>query len=86
MLFTGLLIRFACFLHAPLFDLHDIYRLLYSIYIIFKGPFFRFALYLQAALFNLHNIQVFFRITMIFQRRLFDLHDIYRLAYYIYMD
>ena len=50
MIFTGSFIRFTWFLQAPLFylhenlqapqfDLHDIYRLLYSIYMVFTGSF-----------------------------------------------
>ena len=63
-------------LQASLFDLHDIYRLLYSIYMLFTGSFIRFTWYLQAPLFDLHeNLQA----------PLFDLHGIYSLLYLIYM-
>ena len=77
MIFTGSFIRFTWFLQAPLFylrenlqaplfDLHGIYRLLYSIYVkiyrllnliymIFTGSFMRFTWYLQAPLFDLRE-------------------------------
>jgi len=36
MIFTGPLIRFTWYLESPILDLHDIYRFLYSIYMIYR--------------------------------------------------
>ena len=85
--FTGPFIRFTWYLQAPLFDLHDIYRLLYSNYMIFTGSFIRFTWYLQAPLFDLHeNLQApLFDLHENLQAPLFDLHDIYRLLHSICM-
>ena len=57
MIFAGSFIRFTCFLQAPLFDLHCIDRLLYSIYMkIYRLP-----------LFDLHDIyRLLYSIYMVF--------------------
>jgi len=74
-----------------------IYRLLYSIYMVFTGSFIRFTWFLQAPLFDLHDIyRLLYSIYMIFtgafirfiwflQAPLFDLHGIYRLFYSTYI-
>ena len=62
MLFTGSLVHFTGYLQAPLFDLHVIYRLPFSIFMMFTGSLFRFTCCLQAPFFDLHGIDMLFTV------------------------
>ena len=55
-LFTGSLFRFPCYLQAPFFDIHVIYRLPFLIFVLFTGSLFRFTCYLQAPFFDFYFI------------------------------
>ena len=70
--FIGSLFRFPCYLQAPLFDFHVVYRLPFSIYMSFAGSLFRFPCYLQAPFFDLNEIyRLPFSIYMLFTGSLF---------------
>ena len=70
----------------PFFDLHVIYRLPFSIYMLFTGSLFPFTCYLQAPFFDLHVLYgLLFCFPCYLQTPFFDLHVIYRLPFSIYM-
>ena len=63
---------FPCYLQAPFFNLHFIYRLPCSISMLFTGSLFWFPSYLQAPFFDFHAIyRLPFLISMLFIGSLF---------------
>jgi len=97
MLFTGSLFPFTCYLQAPFFDLHVIYRLPFSIYMFFMGSFFDFhVIYrLPFSIYMLFTGSLFwftrylqapvFIFHVIYSLPFFKLNVVYSLPFFIYM-